>query len=32
MIDLIKTSIINGLIGSVGATTALFIYYYIRGG
>ena len=31
MIDLIKLSLLNGLIGSVGATTALFIFYWIKG-
>lgn len=30
MIDLIKTSLVNGFIGSAGATTALFIYFVIK--
>ena len=31
MWDLFKESLVNGLIGSFGATTALFIFYAIRG-
>lgn len=30
MADLIRTSIINGLVGSVGATTALFIFFIVK--
>ncbi len=30
MIELIKFSIINGLIGSLGATVALFIFYAVK--
>jgi hypothetical protein len=30
MIELIKTSIVNGFVGSVGATTALFIFFVVK--
>lgn len=32
MLGLLQTSVINGLIGSVGASTALFIFYALKGG
>ena len=31
MWDLLQISVINGLIGSVGASTALFIFYALKG-
>lgn len=29
--DLLLTSALNGLIGSVGATTALYLFYLVKG-
>ena len=30
MFEIIRVSLINGAIGSAGATSFLFIYYFIR--
>jgi len=30
MLDILKTSLTNGFIGSVGATLFIFLYYMIR--
>jgi len=30
MLELIKVSLLNGAIGSVGATVFLFVYYLLR--
>ena len=32
MRDLIVTSLINGAVGSLGATSFLFVFYWLKGG
>ncbi len=31
MIEALQTALVNGFIGTLGATTALFIFHLIRG-